>query len=236
MKPTYVKRRRQALQQLWFQGALSLWHEHVGLVPYRGLSMNVSVPYVQLQTDIHSPNITVFESLQFSAELRFTSDIEKDVKKAFIEEVCLPIFLVSRLFPGKSCLSSYEKHQCRLWSSMFWPSYLLRYCTSTFAPPALSLFNRSFERSTAAVSLFSSSEKLQLVTRSVCPMLYQVLALVELEPIRGSIVGKPGESGLSVEQRKRLTIAVELVANPSVVFMDEPTSGDPPFHPPCLKT
>ena len=31
--------------------------------------------------------------------------------------------------------------------------------------------------------------------------------------------------GLSVEQRKRLTIAVELVANPSIIFMDEPTSG-----------
>ena len=52
-----------------------------------------------------------------------------------------------------------------------------------------------------------------------------MLQLVELEPIRGNIVGKPGESGLSVEQRKRLTIAVELVANPSIVFMDEPTSG-----------
>ena len=35
----------------------------------------------------------------------------------------------------------------------------------------------------------------------------------------------PGIEGLSVEQRKRLTIAVELVANPSIVFMDEPTSG-----------
>ena len=32
---------------------------------------------------------------------------------------------------------------------------------------------------------------------------------------------------MSVEQRKRLTIAVELVANPSIVFMDEPTSGQP---------
>jgi len=38
-------------------------------------------------------------------------------------------------------------------------------------------------------------------------------------------VGIPGKSGLSVEQRKRLTIAVELVANPSIIFMDEPTSG-----------
>ena len=28
-----------------------------------------------------------------------------------------------------------------------------------------------------------------------------------------------------MEQRKRLTIAVELVANPSIIFMDEPTSG-----------
>ncbi|KAF6262509.1 ATP-binding cassette transporter [Scenedesmus sp. NREL 46B-D3] len=52
-----------------------------------------------------------------------------------------------------------------------------------------------------------------------------VLELVELAPNRNTLVGMPGEWGLSIEQRKRLTIAVELVANPSVVFMDEPTSG-----------
>ena len=51
------------------------------------------------------------------------------------------------------------------------------------------------------------------------------MSLVELEPVCDSIVGLPGQFGLSVEQRKRLTIAVELVANPSIVFMDEPTSG-----------
>ncbi|KAL2642881.1 hypothetical protein R1flu_010468 [Riccia fluitans] len=53
----------------------------------------------------------------------------------------------------------------------------------------------------------------------------QVMDLVELENLKHSIVGLPGVSGLSTEQRKRLTIAVELVANPSIIFMDEPTSG-----------
>lgn len=51
------------------------------------------------------------------------------------------------------------------------------------------------------------------------------MRLIELEPISDAIVGLPGTNGLSIEQRKRLTIAVELVANPSIIFMDEPTSG-----------
>ncbi|KAL3134591.1 transcription factor, variant 2 [Trebouxia sp. C0009 RCD-2024] len=53
----------------------------------------------------------------------------------------------------------------------------------------------------------------------------EMLDLVELHSLQDALVGSPGVSGLSVEQRKRLTIAVELVANPSIVFMDEPTSG-----------
>ena len=57
-------------------------------------------------------------------------------------------------------------------------------------------------------------------------MLWQVMKLVELTPLRNSLVGVPGSTGLSVEQRKRLTIAVELVANPSIIFMDEPTTGE----------
>lgn len=53
----------------------------------------------------------------------------------------------------------------------------------------------------------------------------EVMELVELTSFRGALVGLPGVTGLSTEQRKRLTIAVELVANPSIIFMDEPTSG-----------
>lgn len=53
----------------------------------------------------------------------------------------------------------------------------------------------------------------------------EVMRLVELDTLRHALVGLPGSTGLSTEQRKRLTIAVELVANPSIIFMDEPTSG-----------
>ncbi|WOL00752.1 hypothetical protein Cni_G09465 [Canna indica] len=63
----------------------------------------------------------------------------------------------------------------------------------------------------------SDEEKLKFVD--------EVMELVELDNLRDAIVGLPGITGLSTEQRKRLTIAVELVANPSIIFMDEPTSG-----------
>ena len=53
----------------------------------------------------------------------------------------------------------------------------------------------------------------------------EVMDLVELNSLREALVGLPGVNGLPTEQRKRLTIAVELVANPSIIFMDEPTSG-----------
>lgn len=52
-----------------------------------------------------------------------------------------------------------------------------------------------------------------------------IIDLLELNPLEHTLIGVPG-SGLSVEQRKRLTIAVELVAKPSIlIFLDEPTSG-----------
>ncbi|KDD76344.1 ABC-2 type transporter, partial [Helicosporidium sp. ATCC 50920] len=61
--------------------------------------------------------------------------------------------------------------------------------------------------------------------KTVQAVVDETLELVELSSRQQSIVGEPGGVGLSLEQRKRLSIAVELVANPSVVFMDEPTSG-----------
>lgn len=53
----------------------------------------------------------------------------------------------------------------------------------------------------------------------------EVLEIIELDEIKDCLVGMPGVTGLSTEQRKRLTIDVELVANPSIIFMDEPTTG-----------
>ncbi|OVA16669.1 ABC transporter-like [Macleaya cordata] len=90
------------------------------------------------QTDIHSPQITVEESVIYSAWLRLPSEIDSNTKNAFVNEV---------------------------------------------------------------------------------------LETIELDGIKDALVGTPGVSGLSTEQRKRLTIAVELVANPSIIYMDEPTSG-----------
>ncbi|XP_071715772.1 pleiotropic drug resistance protein 1-like isoform X1 [Rutidosis leptorrhynchoides] len=90
------------------------------------------------QNDIHSPHVTVYESLIYSAWLRLPTDVNETSRKMFVDEV---------------------------------------------------------------------------------------MNLVELNPLREALVGLPGVNGLSTEQRKRLTIAVELVANPSIIFMDEPTSG-----------
>ncbi|XWS26922.1 hypothetical protein CRYUN_Cryun26dG0071800 [Craigia yunnanensis] len=90
------------------------------------------------QNDIHSPLVTVFESLLYSAWLRLPPEVDPESRELFVEEV---------------------------------------------------------------------------------------MELIELKPLRDALVGFPNVNGLSIEQRKRLTIAVELVANPSIVFMDEPTSG-----------
>lgn len=60
-------------------------------------------------------------------------------------------------------------------------------------------------------------EKLQYVE--------QVIEMLDMQEFSDAVIGVPGE-GLNVEQRKRLTIGVELAARPQLlVFLDEPTSG-----------
>ena len=52
-----------------------------------------------------------------------------------------------------------------------------------------------------------------------------VIELLEMQRFADALIGQVGE-GLNVEQRKRLTIGVELAAKPSLLlFLDEPTSG-----------
>lgn len=53
----------------------------------------------------------------------------------------------------------------------------------------------------------------------------EVIKMLGMEEYADAVVGVPGE-GLNVEQRKLLTIGVELVAKPKLLlFLDEPTSG-----------
>lgn len=64
---------------------------------------------------------------------------------------------------------------------------------------------------------FSRKDKLQYVD--------YVIDTLEMQEFAEAVIGVPGE-GLNVEQRKRLTIGVELAARPQLlVFFDEPTSG-----------
>ncbi|KAG4026890.1 hypothetical protein MFRU_035g00420 [Monilinia fructicola] len=53
----------------------------------------------------------------------------------------------------------------------------------------------------------------------------EVIKMLNMEAFSEAVVGVPGE-GLNVEQRKLLTIGVELAAKPALLlFLDEPTSG-----------
>jgi len=62
------------------------------------------------------------------------------------------------------------------------------------------------------------AERLEYVER--------VLDMMEMSHLGDAIIGDlAGGTGISVEERKRLTIGMELVAKPNILFLDEPTSG-----------
>ncbi|XHG06612.1 hypothetical protein AWENTII_009799 [Aspergillus wentii] len=64
----------------------------------------------------------------------------------------------------------------------------------------------------------SDEEKLEYVEH--------IIHLLDLEDIADALVGEAGSGQLNVEERKRVTIGVELAARPSsLLFLDEPTSG-----------
>ncbi|KAF4626684.1 hypothetical protein G7Y89_g11471 [Cudoniella acicularis] len=64
---------------------------------------------------------------------------------------------------------------------------------------------------------YSSEERLSYVS--------EVVKLLDMDDFVDAVIGVPGE-GLNVEQRKKVTIGVELAVRPELLlFLDEPTSG-----------
>eukprot|EP00981_Chlorochromonas_danica_P012641 scaffold5237_cov170-Ochromonas_danica.AAC.17 len=49
--------------------------------------------------------------------------------------------------------------------------------------------------------------------------------MMDLGGFENSMIGDVNTGGLSFEQRKRVSIGTELAANPSILFLDEPTTG-----------
>jgi len=103
------------------------------------------------------------------------------------------------------------------------------FINGTPRPPTLNRFTGYCEQQDLHVECASVKEAIEfaaLTRLSDVPrrqkLLYahDVMQSLHLDNVHDTMV-----SDLSVEQKKRLTVAVELAANPSILFMDEPTSG-----------
>jgi ABC-type multidrug transport system ATPase subunit len=51
-----------------------------------------------------------------------------------------------------------------------------------------------------------------------------IIQWLDMENIADALIGVPG-AGLNLEQRKRVSIGVEMASKPEILFLDEPTSG-----------
>lgn len=72
--------------------------------------------------------------------------------------------------------------------------------------------------------LFSAQLRLdrdQEVAGDIDGFVDKIIKLLELTSEQHLLVGTYEEGGLTFEQRKRLSIAVELAASPSIIFLDE---------------
>ena len=81
----------------------------------------------------------------------------------------------------------------------------------------LTVFNNLYYAAKLCFGQYSEKEIVDLVTR--------VLANLGLSEIRDLKVGSPMHKTISGGQRKRLNIALELLREPTILFVDEPTSG-----------
>lgn len=59
---------------------------------------------------------------------------------------------------------------------------------------------------------------------SIEKFVHEMISLLELEDYENLMIGRPG-SGLPIGIRKLVMVGIELVANPAIIFLDEPTTG-----------
>jgi len=81
----------------------------------------------------------------------------------------------------------------------------------------LTVFRNLYLNAKLCLSNYSEKEILRKIN--------QILSDMDLEEIRDLKVGNPLNKYISGGQRKRLNIALELIREPAVLFVDEPTSG-----------